>query len=42
MGFETWTPSSNWIDVVGRTVADSQDNLHKQIVIAGLKELTRI
>lgn len=42
MGFETWTPPPGWVDVVGRTVADSQDNLRKQIVIAGLKELTRI
>ncbi|WP_279626704.1 hypothetical protein [Gilliamella bombi] len=28
MGFETWTPPSGWVDVVGRTVAYSQDNLH--------------
>ncbi|MCX8573836.1 MULTISPECIES: hypothetical protein [unclassified Gilliamella] len=42
MGYDNWIPPAGWVDVAGRTIADLENNSYKQIVRAGIKELSRI
>jgi hypothetical protein len=42
MNWDSFVAPPGWVDMVGKSIGTAEDRLYKQIVRAGLKELTRI